>query len=391
MSKSINFITKASKIHNNFYDYSLVEYINYDTQVDIICPIHGEFKITPRTHISNQIGCRICGKLKRTKTNMEKYGVEHPSQLPETQDKRKKTNMEKYGVEHPSQSNDIQKKTIQTNIDRYGVEYTTQSTNMKEKAKNTKNIRYDDAYYNNNIKRVSTCLQKYGVTHPLKHQDIKDKIKQTNLEKYGHVCSIGIRNSLGEFGNTRRQTNFERYGTYFSSQGNMIDSLKLLEDYDWLYDQYIIQNKTSNLIATELNVNSQTVLNYLHSANIQVRQHEWYSYVCIFWLNLIMEQENINIQHALNGGEYKIPGTKYKVDGYCAETNTIYEFHGDYWHGNPDIFDSNYINVIAEETMGNLYEKTIKRDQHIRELGYNLIVIWEYDFYNQQRENNVNI
>ena len=38
------FIDKATKIHNNFYDYSLVNYINSLTKIKIICPKHGEFE-----------------------------------------------------------------------------------------------------------------------------------------------------------------------------------------------------------------------------------------------------------------------------------------------------------------------------------------------------------
>ena len=38
-----------------------------------------------------------------------------------------------------------------------------------------------------------------------------------------------------------------------------------------------------------------------------------------------MKNENIYIQHALNTGEFKIISTKWKADGYCKETNTIYQ------------------------------------------------------------------
>lgn len=47
------FIDKSNKIHNNFYDYSKVNYINVNTDVIIICPIHGEFKQLPHNHLRN--------------------------------------------------------------------------------------------------------------------------------------------------------------------------------------------------------------------------------------------------------------------------------------------------------------------------------------------------
>ena len=56
----INFVEKANKIHNNKYDYSLVEYINSKTKIKIICPIHGVFEQTPAKHLMGR-GCQKCG------------------------------------------------------------------------------------------------------------------------------------------------------------------------------------------------------------------------------------------------------------------------------------------------------------------------------------------
>lgn len=53
-----SFISKTSKIHNNKYDYSLVNYINNNTKIDIICPEHGIFSQTPRGHLT--YGCPEC-------------------------------------------------------------------------------------------------------------------------------------------------------------------------------------------------------------------------------------------------------------------------------------------------------------------------------------------
>ena len=56
-----DFIFKASKIHNNKYNYDLVEYTDYKTSVKIVCPIHGEFTETPQNHLQGY-GCKECGK-----------------------------------------------------------------------------------------------------------------------------------------------------------------------------------------------------------------------------------------------------------------------------------------------------------------------------------------
>lgn len=46
------FIDKAKKIHGDKYDYSLLDYKNCRTKIKIICPIHGEFEQTPSNHLS---------------------------------------------------------------------------------------------------------------------------------------------------------------------------------------------------------------------------------------------------------------------------------------------------------------------------------------------------
>ena len=53
------FIQKAKLKHDNKYDYSLVDYINSQTKVEIICLEHGSFKQTPNSHL-NGVGCPIC-------------------------------------------------------------------------------------------------------------------------------------------------------------------------------------------------------------------------------------------------------------------------------------------------------------------------------------------
>ena len=60
-SNTLEFITKARKIHGDKYDYSKVEYIKNNIKVCIICPQHGEFWQTPHSHLRGQ-GCPICNE-----------------------------------------------------------------------------------------------------------------------------------------------------------------------------------------------------------------------------------------------------------------------------------------------------------------------------------------
>ena len=97
----------------------------------------------------------------------------------------------------------------------------------------------------------------------------------------------------------------------------------------------------------------------------------------IRWLDFLSKFYNINIQHALNDGEFLIPTTRYKADGYCKKNNTIYEFHGNFWHGNPEIYNQDEINNVTNCSFQELYDKTIVKEEKIKELGYNLEVMWE--------------
>lgn len=77
----------------------------------------------------------------------------------------------------------------------------------------------------------------------------------------------------------------------------------------------------------------------------------------------------------------KIIKDKYKVDAYNPISNTIYEFYGDYWHGNPIRFsDKNEINKNSKLTYNELYIRTINREKELLQLGYKIISIWESDF-----------
>lgn len=53
-----NFLKEAEKLFPN-YDYSKVKYVNCDTKVEIICPVHGSFFATPYEHLKSK-GCPKC-------------------------------------------------------------------------------------------------------------------------------------------------------------------------------------------------------------------------------------------------------------------------------------------------------------------------------------------
>jgi hypothetical protein len=110
-----------------------------------------------------------------------------------------------------------------------------------------------------------------------------------------------------------------------------------------------------------------------------------FSKIAIEWLNSIMKKENIFIQHAENIGEKELTlnNKRIKCDGFCENTNTIYEFHGNFFHGHPLLYNKNDINPLTKKTFNELYKNTIEREELIKNNGYILITIWESDYKNK--------
>jgi hypothetical protein len=103
-------------------------------------------------------------KLKQTMIN--KYGVEHNSQLENIKQQKIDKSIEKYGTDFVLQSSEIRNKIKQTNLQKYGVENPQQNKVIKNKT-------------------CSTNMDKFGCKSPTGDKVVKEKIYKTNMEKYG--------------------------------------------------------------------------------------------------------------------------------------------------------------------------------------------------------------
>ena len=55
------FEERSTLLHNGKYKYKPELYVNAMTKTPIICPVHGEFMMTPMAHLSGQ-GCPKCSR-----------------------------------------------------------------------------------------------------------------------------------------------------------------------------------------------------------------------------------------------------------------------------------------------------------------------------------------
>lgn len=63
-----------------------------------------------------------------------------------------------------------------------------------------------------------------------------------------------------------------------------------------------------------------------------------------YWMEWITSESGKPIQHELNFGRKKRVGP-FPVDGYCAERNTIFQFHGFFFHGHDCVMTKKMLKV----------------------------------------------
>jgi hypothetical protein len=106
-----------------------------------------------------------------------------------------------------------------------------------------------------------------------------------------------------------------------------------------------------------------------------------YSVGSIQWLNYLKVSVP-DMRHILNhdDGEFIIPNTNYKADGFSQNNNCIYEYHGDFWHGNPALYNQAEMNQVSKKTYGELYNNTLSKQLYCEKNGFVYKFIWESEW-----------
>ena len=104
------------------------------------------------------------------------------------------------------------------------------------------------------------------------------------------------------------------------------------------------------------------------------QQAQPFGQMAVQWLNRESERMGLSIRHQANGREKRIG--KLRVDGWCAETRTAYQFHGCYWHGCPICHQPEEINAVNGKAMGVLLAETKKHTEYLRR-HVKVVEMWE--------------
>lgn len=197
-SSAEEFIEKAKKIHGDKYNYSRVNYINAETKVEIICPIHGSFYQTPSSHLKGE-GCQECSGNKRLTTEefIKRAKEVHSSKYDysKVEYKNRKTKVEiicpKHGSFYQTPFNHLigagcpicKESKGENRIRRY-LESNKINFKPQKSFKGLGRMRFDFYLPNQNI-----CIEYQGEQHykPFKHfggeNSFKKRVERDNLKR----------------------------------------------------------------------------------------------------------------------------------------------------------------------------------------------------------------
>lgn len=219
------------------------------------------------------------------------------------------------------------------------------------------------------------------------YPNIENEYTKGATSKLTIMCKIHGRFITTVFSHIINESGCKKCADYASrlTQEEFVSRCKIMHNNFYTYEKTVYTGSRDKVIITcpvhgEF---KQLAFSHIDGIGCSACSPTGYSKKAIKWLEFIAWDEGIIIQHADTiGGEYCIPNTRYKVDGYCVETNTVYEFYGDAYHGNPNRYlaDHPCHPFESDKPASFWYEKTMKREQSLISMGYNVITIWESEF-----------
>ena len=350
----------ANKIFNNKYKYNKIFKKNKHIFFEIVCETHGIFEKNIYNHITKKQGCSLCSKpSKLTKElfiNKANDVHEYKYDYSEVEYKNGHTKIriicKDHGIFEQLPTNHLQGQKCPICSNRF--KFTNEIFIKKAQQIHGNKYDYSEINYINSHTEIKILCREHGYFNqmPLNHLKGNQCYKCSNIVRTNDDF-ITKANTIHKNIYTYDKTDYK------STRNKVIITCKIHGDF------------------------KQSPNDHLNGCGCQKCSIGNYSKICIEWLNNIMKKENIFIQHAENIGEKEIiiNKKKLKFDGYCEKINTVYELHGCFFHGNPKIYKSTDINPLTKKTFGELYDETIKRENIIKNAGYNLITIWESDYY----------
>jgi hypothetical protein len=366
-----SFIEKANKTHQNKFNYDLVVYKDSLTKVKIKCKDNHIFEQTPAHHICGN-GCPICAGKHRTFEDFKELSKEKYPEIPFDFGTSLFKNMttpidiicpRKHTFTIPpsrhllddSKGGCIECANISTGSSN---SYSQEQWIDLAKSKHHDLWLYDKVVYVNSQTEVIIGCKEHGyfIQIPAIHLGGSGcrKCGNERCAKSKMITEEGFIDRIEQCKEVHN--NKYNYNRIYRDDGYL--RIEMICDKHGIFDQRL-----------EHHIKGHGC--YKCVVNYSKKQIEWLEYRQI---------RDGFIQHACNIGEYQIPETCMHADGFRKETNTIYEFQGDFWHGNPKIFIQTDINPKTNNTYGMLFERTKSKIKMLISNDYTVIEVWENDW-----------
>jgi len=100
---------------------------------------------------------------------------------------------------------------------------------------------------------------------------------------------------------------------------------------------------------------------------------------CLEW---VAADKQVQIQHKYNGDEVRIGPRQLLVDGYCAESRTVFQFRRCWYHGHHCAYKTDKKTNQIKKGSGNrgaadLQADTQEKSEYLRGCVKNLVEIYE--------------
>lgn len=244
----------------------------------------------------------------------------------------------------------------------------------RKQAKNTITARKKIKEYTGSKETVSkrrvTCLDRYGVDNPSKYKPFNDKKVVTCNKNLG--CDYPFQNENVK--SDTKKTWIEKYGVDNPNKSK------------------IVRNRTKNTCLNRYGVTASFLAPGIREKCLEKsKSRGGYSKISLELFNSILENfkdlDN-NFKFFKHGGEFLIKDNdnrNYFLDFVFIKDNIKLniEFNGDYYHMNPQIYQSNDIAPFPTDeikTASDIWKYDEKKKKLTEDNGFKVFTVWENDF-----------
>jgi hypothetical protein len=355
------FLIKANEVHGDRFDYSQCFYVNRNQKVLIRCIKHDTvFLQSPEVHLLGCVACIQCGGVqlnteefirRATLVHADKYDYSKTNYI------SAKIKVDIICIKHGlfQQTPDTHIRGRGCNVCSGKKHKTTEEFIKAAIVVHGHKYDYSVVNYINSKTKINIVCRIHGefLQKPSNH------LFGQGCDECGHIL----------IGQKRKRSIDEWIGIC-----NIVHNNR----YDYSQSNYIDCKIKVKVACPDHGIFDITPDNHMRGNSCpDCYKRSYVSKIEKEWLKSL-NNPNIIEQHSILLPNYKTRSVI--VDGFDPDSNTVYEFYGDFWHGNPKFYDSDKFNYINHKTFGELYQNTITRQAQLTASGYKVVVIWEHEY-----------